>query len=76
MAEYNDAALQYAGGKILSFMGKTVEECNQNADRPISLAAGFSTARSGDDIDALIAKADRRMYREKARMKAFAGNIG
>ncbi len=62
--------------QALARLRNNVEQFNQSAPRPISLAAGFSTARSGDDIDALIAKADRRMYQEKARMKAVAGNIG
>ena len=60
----------------LTRLRHNVDQFNQNAARPISLAAGFSTARSGDDIDMLIAKADRRMYQEKARMKAVARNIG
>jgi GGDEF domain-containing protein len=60
--------------QALTRLKNNVAQFNLNAARPISLAAGFSTARAGDDIEALIAKADRRMYQEKARMKAVAGN--
>lgn len=56
--------------QALTRLKDNMEQFNQNAARPISLAAGFSTARTGDNIDKVIAKADHRMYQEKARMKA------
>ena len=46
---------------------------NKKVDQPISLAAGFSTAYSGDNIEKKIAEADRNMYEEKAQMKMMAG---
>jgi diguanylate cyclase (GGDEF)-like protein len=46
---------------------------NLKADLPVSLAAGHSTAYIGDSIEKKIAEADRRMYEEKAHMKAAAG---
>ncbi len=42
---------------------------NRAAGQPISFSAGISTAHTGDNIEALIAEADRRMYQEKARIK-------
>lgn len=42
---------------------------NRTADQPISMATGFATSHTGDDVNAVIAEADRMMYEEKARMK-------
>ncbi|MEN6468991.1 MAG: GGDEF domain-containing protein [Smithella sp.] len=56
--------------QALARLRDNMEQSNRSATQPISLAAGFSTARAGNNIDAVIAKADHRMYQEKARMKA------
>jgi diguanylate cyclase (GGDEF)-like protein/PAS domain S-box-containing protein len=45
---------------------------NRETDQPINLAAGFSTAQAGDNVQEKIVDADRRMYQEKVRIKAAA----
>lgn len=42
---------------------------NLDADQPISMAIGFATTHTGDNVNAVIAEADSMMYEEKARMK-------
>ena len=56
--------------QMLDRLHDNLARYNRDADQPISFSAGFSTANAGDNIEALIAEADRRMYREKARMKS------
>ncbi|MEE9913628.1 MAG: PAS domain S-box protein [Deltaproteobacteria bacterium] len=56
--------------QILERLNENLARYNRDADQPISFSAGFSTAHAGDNIEAMIAEADRRMYREKAKMKA------
>lgn len=60
--------------QMLSQLQEHVARFNQKTDLPINLSAGFSTALTGDSIEATIAEADRRMYKEKARRKAAVKN--
>lgn len=56
--------------QALARLEGNLAQFNQTARQPLSLAAGFSTARTGDNIDTAIAEADRRMYEKKAKMKS------
>jgi diguanylate cyclase (GGDEF)-like protein len=55
--------------QMLIRLKDNLERYNQSASQPISFSAGASTADAGDDVEAQIAEADRRMYQEKTRMK-------
>lgn len=52
-----------------------LERFNQTTDQPVSMAAGFATSRTGNDVAKVIALADRMMYREKAKMKEEGSGI-
>jgi diguanylate cyclase (GGDEF)-like protein/PAS domain S-box-containing protein len=54
---------------------ENLEILNKVVDQPLSLAAGVSTAHSGDDFLQCIKEADRRMYEEKANWKKTGGKI-
>ncbi|MGV8057035.1 MAG: diguanylate cyclase domain-containing protein [Smithellaceae bacterium] len=59
--------------QMMSRLKNNLAAFNRDADQPISMATGFATAYSGDNIEALIAEADRRMYKDKAGMRAVVG---
>lgn len=56
--------------QALERLKHNLDQFNRDADQPISMATGFATTHTGDNVEAVIAEADRMMYEEKARMKA------
>ncbi|MFO7570208.1 MAG: PAS domain S-box protein [Smithellaceae bacterium] len=51
-------------------LNENIKSFNANNDQPMSLSAGCATAHTGDNLADRIREADRRMYDEKAAMKA------